>query len=90
MAMPITTRAFRVFVSSTFEDLKEERNALQRDVFRKLRTLCEKHGARFQAIDLRRGVRDEAALDRQTMEICRAKSGAVRRPGFYEFHRAWG
>jgi tetratricopeptide (TPR) repeat protein len=68
--MPIATRTFRVFVSSTFEDLKEERHALQRDVFPKLRTLCEQHGARFQAIDLRWGVRDEAGLDQQTMEIC--------------------
>ena len=31
--MPIATRTFRVFVSSTFEDLKAERDALQRDVF---------------------------------------------------------
>ena len=68
--MPIATRTFRVFVSSTFEDLKEERNALQRDVFPKLRTLCEEHGARFQAIDLRWGVRDEAGIDQKTMEIC--------------------
>ena len=37
--MPIATRTFRVFVSSTFEDLKAERDALQRDVFPKLRTL---------------------------------------------------
>jgi hypothetical protein len=68
--MPIATRTFRVFVSSTFEDLKEERNALQREVWPKLRTLCEQHGARFQAIDLRWGVRYEAALDQQTVEIC--------------------
>ena len=68
--MPIATRTFRVFVSSTFEDLKEERDALQREVFPKLRKLCEQHGARFQAIDLRWGVRDEAALDQKTMEIC--------------------
>ena len=68
--MPIATRTFRVFISSTFEDLKEERDALQRDVFPKLRGLCEQHGARFQAIDLRWGVRDEAALDQHTMEIC--------------------
>lgn len=68
--MPITTRTFRVFVSSTFEDLKEERDALQRDVFPKLRDLCEQHGSRFQAVDLRWGVRDEAALDQQTMTIC--------------------
>lgn len=68
--MPTATRTFRVFVSSTFEDLTAERDALQRDVFPKLRKLCEENGARFQAIDLRWGVRDEAALDQQTMEIC--------------------
>jgi len=68
--MPIATRTFRVFVSSTFEDLKEERDALQCQVFPKLRRLCEAHGTRFQAIDLRLGVREEAALDQQTMEIC--------------------
>ena len=68
--MPIATRTFRVFVSSTFEDLKAERDALQRDVFPRLRKLCEANGARFQAIDLRWGVRDEAALDQQTMQIC--------------------
>jgi hypothetical protein len=68
--MLTATRTFRVFVSSTFEDLKAERDALQRDVFPKLRKLCEESGARFQAIDLRWGVRDEAALDQQTMEIC--------------------
>ncbi len=68
--MPTATRTFRVFVSSTFEDLKAERDALQRDLFPKLRELCEENSARFQAIDLRWGVRDEAALDQQTMEIC--------------------
>ena len=68
--MPTATRTFRVFVSSTFEDLKAERDALQRGVFPKLRKLCEENNARFQAIDLRWGVRDEAALDQQTLEIC--------------------
>ena len=57
--MPVATRTFRVFVSSTFEDLKEERNALQRDVFPVLSKLCQSHGARFQAIDLRWGVREK-------------------------------
>jgi WD40 repeat protein len=79
--MPIATRTFRVFVSSTFEDLKEERDALQRDVFPKLRRLCEQHGARFQAIDLRWGVRDEAALDQQTMEICLREIERCQRTG---------
>ena len=68
--MAQTTRTFRIFVSSTFSDLKEERNALQKYLFPRLRELCTQHGCRFQAIDLRWGVRDEAGLDQQTMKIC--------------------
>jgi len=64
------TRTFRVFVSSTFSDLKAERNALQEKVFPRLRDLAAAHGCRFQAIDLRWGVSEEAALDQQTMNIC--------------------
>lgn len=63
-------RTFRVFVSSTFSDLKEERNALQEHVFPKLRELCISKGCRFQAIDLRWGVSEEAGLDQQTMNLC--------------------
>ncbi|ODS35653.1 MAG: hypothetical protein A7316_03440 [Candidatus Altiarchaeales archaeon WOR_SM1_86-2] len=65
-----STKTFRIFVSSTFTDLKEERNALQKRVFPRLRELCMQHGYRFQVIDLRWGVREEAALDQQTMKIC--------------------
>ena len=68
--MILSTRTFRVFVSSTFSDLKAERNALQEKVFPKLRKLCDQHGCRFQAIDLRWGVSEEAALDQQAMRIC--------------------
>lgn len=64
------TRTFRVFVSSTFSDLKAERNALQEKVFPELKKLCVRHGCRFQAIDLRWGVSEEAGLDHQTMRIC--------------------
>jgi hypothetical protein len=44
--MPTATRTFRVFVSSTFEDFKAERDMLQRDVFPKLRKLCEEKNER--------------------------------------------
>ena len=64
------SRTFRIFVSSTFSDLKAERNALQERVFPRLRDLVVAHGCRFQAIDLRWGVSEEAALDQQTMKIC--------------------
>lgn len=79
--MPIGTRTFRVFVSSTFEDLKAERDALQRQVFPKLQKVCEQRGARFQAIDMRWGVREEAALDHRTMEICLAEVARCQKTG---------
>lgn len=64
---------FRVFVSSIFTDLKAEPDALQEDVFARLGEFCQKHGARFQAIDLRWGLSEEAAADQSTMRICRAE-----------------
>ena len=70
---------FRVFVSSTFSDLVEERNALQAKTFPALREYCRLRGARFQAIDLRWGVSEEAALDQQTMNICRDELGRCQR-----------
>jgi len=65
-----TSCTFWLFVSSTFSDLKAERNALQERVFPRLRDLATAHGCRFQAIDLRWGVSEEATLDQQTMKIC--------------------
>ena len=68
--MAQASKTFRVFISSTFSDLKAERNALQERVFPRLRALCQQHGARFQPIDLRWGVSEEASLDQQAMSIC--------------------
>ena len=63
-------KIFRVFFSSTFADFKEERNALQKKVFPRLKELCAVNGARFQPIDLRWGIPDEIALKQSTMQIC--------------------
>ncbi len=60
----------RVFVSSTFSDMKHERNALAAEVHPKLEQLCQRNGFQFQAIDLRWGVSSEAGLDHRTMRIC--------------------
>jgi len=68
--MPQQTKIFRVFVSSTFTDMKEERRILQRDVFPKLEKFCEEKGARFQGVDLRWGVNEELQLDQKTLQTC--------------------
>jgi len=68
--VPQATKTFRVFVSSTFSDMRQERHILQTEVFPKLEKLCEQNGARFQAVDLRWGVNEDAQLDHKTMDIC--------------------
>lgn len=68
--MAAAGKTFRVFISSTFDDMAEERDALQRRVFPKLRETCTAQGCTFQAIDLRWGVSQEAGLAQRTMSIC--------------------
>lgn len=64
------TKTFRVFISSTFNDLTEERNLLQTEVFPDIKAYCESKGYRFQVIDLRWGVSNEAGLDHKAIKIC--------------------
>jgi hypothetical protein len=74
--MPQESKTFRVFVSSTFSDMREERRILQEKVFPDLQKYCESRGTKFQAIDLRWGVSEEAQIDNKTMDIC---LGEIRR-----------
>ena len=57
---PQQTKIFRVFISSTFTDMKEERRILQKEVFPRLEAFCERNNAKFQAVDLRWGVTEES------------------------------
>ena len=68
--MPQQTKTFRVFISSTFADMKQERGILIRDAFPRLEKYCEENNARFQAVDLRWGVNEDAARDQKTLQIC--------------------
>jgi energy-coupling factor transporter ATP-binding protein EcfA2 len=68
--MPQQTKIFRVFISSTFSDMKLERGILQRDAFPRLEKFCEGKGAKFQAVDLRWGINDESSLNQKTLQIC--------------------
>lgn len=67
---PGSVPVFRVFISSTFADLEDERAALHDSVFPELGRLCAALGAHFQAIDLRWGVTTEAARDQRAVSIC--------------------
>jgi nephrocystin-3 len=60
---PLThaNRFIRVFVSSTFRDMKEERDYLVKVTFPQLRKLCESCGVVWGEVDLRWGFPDEQA-----------------------------
>lgn len=62
--------AIRLFVSSTFSDFKNEREALQRTVFPAIERICARRQFQFQAVDLRWGISTEASLDHRAMRIC--------------------
>jgi hypothetical protein len=68
--MSSSPKTFRVFVSSTFTDLRAERRVLQERVFPDLKKYCEARGASFQAVDLRWGVNEASQREQRTMEIC--------------------
>lgn len=53
-ASPITEPCIiRVFVSSTFRDLQDERDELVKKIFPQLRKLCEQRGVVWGEVDLR-------------------------------------
>lgn len=63
-------KILRLFISSTFEDFRLERDALHEEVFPYIADICASYGFDFLPIDLRWGVTTRAQLDQKTMEIC--------------------
>ncbi len=69
--MTTESRTIRIFVSSTFSDFVQERDALQRQVFPALKQMCHSQGWNFVIIDLRWGISGAAAHEQLAIEICR-------------------
>ena len=66
----ITDRKARVFISSTFEDMKLERKTIVSQVFPRLRREFSKKYIDVVEIDLRWGVLDEEIVSGNIIEIC--------------------
>ncbi|MEI6141536.1 MAG: tetratricopeptide repeat protein [Mariniphaga sp.] len=60
----------RVFVSSTFRGLVEERNELALKTFPRLREMCEKRSLIWTAVDLRWGITDDDMNRGDVVPIC--------------------
>ena len=67
---PHGMREIRVFISSTFRDMQEEREELVKRVFPKLRKMCEERGVTWGEVDLRWGITEEQAEKGEVLPIC--------------------
>lgn len=63
-------RSIRVFISSTFKDMMNEREYLMKKIFPQFRRMCNEKGVEFTEVDLRWGVTEEDALKGKVIEIC--------------------
>jgi len=60
----------RIFISSTFRDMQDEREYIIKHIFPELRTICRQRGVEFTEIDLRWGVTAEEAEQGKVLKIC--------------------
>jgi tetratricopeptide (TPR) repeat protein len=73
-----SSRTVRPFVSSTFQDMKAEREELVKFVFPRLRGLCDRRGVTWGEVDLRWGITDEEKAEGKVLPICLAEIGNSR------------
>jgi hypothetical protein len=66
-------RVVRIFVSSTFLDMQDERERLMKQVFPRLRRDCSERGIVLNVVDLRWGVSDEQRAEGRVLPICLAE-----------------
>ena len=66
----IQQREVRVFLSSTFIDMCDEREELVKFIFPELRRRCRKRLVEFIGVDLRWGITDEQKAEGKVLPIC--------------------
>ena len=68
--MLIQQRIVRVFISSTFRDMQDEREELVKYIFPELKRRCRKRGVLLVEVDLRWGITEEQAERGETLPVC--------------------
>ena len=66
----IENRQIRVFISSTFRDMQDERDYLMKRTFPKLKKLAAERDVTLTELDLRWGITEEEAKSGKVVEIC--------------------
>ena len=63
-------KEIRVFISSTFKDMIQERDIFMRQIVPRLSMICRKRGGTLTVIDLRWGITQQEAENNQVLKIC--------------------
>ncbi|MCF0168423.1 MAG: DUF4062 domain-containing protein, partial [Bacteroidales bacterium] len=66
----INNRQIRVFISSTFQDMQDERYYLMKRTFPKLRRLAAERDVLLSEVDLRWGITEEESKSGKVVDIC--------------------
>ncbi|XP_045212692.2 uncharacterized protein LOC123563752 [Mercenaria mercenaria] len=67
---PLPKTMVKIFLSSTFSDMRAERNTLVREVYPYLREYCTSCGLDFQVVDMRWGVTEDSINDHSVEKLC--------------------
>ncbi len=71
-------RRIRVFVSSTFRDMMEERDLLMTHAWPELRRFCRERQLELVEVDLRWGITEEQSTRKETLKLCLNEIRACR------------
>ena len=73
-----TNRRIRVFISSTFRDMVEERDTLMTHTWPALRRLCQERYVDLVEVDLRWGITESQSTRKETLKLCLDEIRACR------------
>jgi tetratricopeptide (TPR) repeat protein len=74
----LQNRSIRVFVSSTFRDMIEDRNELMTHCWPVLRKFCAERHVELTEVDLRWGISEEQSTRKETLKLCLDEIRACR------------
>lgn len=76
--MDFTDRTIRVFISSTFRDMVEDRDALMTHAWPELRRFCRERDVEFVEVDLRWGIAEERSNRKEWLKLALDEIHACR------------
>jgi hypothetical protein len=68
--MQNNTRHLKIFISSTFKDMEDEREILLKETFLELKKIAKERDVEITEIDLRTGITEEQEKSGKIVQIC--------------------